>query len=227
MSRTESTTTRRAEKVIDGPFEGHYGQWNLTQGDIDGVTVYRTSLALCAGLASFGIVSYLLGTNFPPKAWDALFFAASGCFGVALQTIHIYLKPMHNFIKGLWAAGLICSGVLAASPLLSSGAMVTEVLQRPELMLAVGWQFVSLTGLFFKEAVCFGRKEALALFALVPILSGGHFLHLLPSQVESGGAVVFSALFMLFCVRKFLQNPRDDLGDKSVFEHLEKGGTLG
>lgn len=227
MSRTQQNSEGRAERVIDGPFEGHYGQWNLTQGDVDGVTIYRSALAVCAGCVVFGVGTYLSGADFAPRIWDGLFFGASCSFGVALQTIHIYLKPMHNLIKGFWAVGLICSAVLASSPLLSTGGMVTEVLQRPELMLAIGWQFVSLTGLFFKEAVCFGRTEAVALGLLAPVLSGGHFLRVLPAQAEEAGALAFSVLFVLFSVRKFMQNPRDDLGDKSVFDHLEQGGTLG
>jgi uncharacterized integral membrane protein len=49
----------------------------------------------------------------------------------------------------------------------------------------------------------------------------------LPAQAEVGGSIAFAALFLLFAARKFRQNPRDDLGDKSVFDHLERGGTLG
>ena len=44
--------------------------------------------------------------------------------------------------------------------------------QRPELLLASGWVFVALTGLFFKEFACFQRWEASALFAILPILTG-------------------------------------------------------
>jgi uncharacterized integral membrane protein len=199
---------------------------NLTQSDVDGVSLYRSSLAICAALTAIGVGTSLAGLPIAPRAYDALYFSAAASFGVSLQTIHIYLKPMHNLVKGLWATGVLCSSVLAISPLLSTGALVSELQLRPELMLAVGWQFVALTGLFFKEAFCFGRAEAAALTLLVPLLSAGHFLRLLPGPVENAGALAFAVLFLFFAARKFQQPARDDLGDKSVFDHLERGGSL-
>lgn len=216
----------RKDAILDGPFEGHFGTWHLTQGDVDGVLVYRGSLAVCAALTAVGVALGVLRLPTPPHLLDATFFGASIAFGVALQTIHIYMKPMHNLIKGLWVVGFIGAVVLTASPFLPSHSVYQAIIEYPELLLAVGWQFVAMTGLFFKEAICFGRPEALALFGLVPILSGGHFLHLLSPAVERYGLVSFAVIFLFFSARKFLQAPRDDLGDKSVFDHLERGGTL-
>jgi uncharacterized integral membrane protein len=222
-----------SSRVVDGPFDGMYGQWYLTQSDVDGIALYRGSLAVCAALVTAGVAGGLSGVDVPPCAWDALYFGAAGAFAVALATIHIYLKPAHNFLKALHGGGVAASVVIALSLVygsstdVSSGGLVMEVLAKPELLLAVGWQFVALTGLFFKEAVCFQRTEALALGLLVPVLTGGHFLRILPAQAEVGGSIAFAALFLLFAARKFRQNPRDDLGDKSVFDHLERGGTLG
>jgi uncharacterized integral membrane protein len=222
----------KAAAVIDGPYDGHYGQWYLTQGDVDGVALYRRSLAACAALIAAGVVGGLSGVDVPARVWDALYFAAAGSFAVSLATIHIYLKPAHNFLKALHGGGVLASAVLALALASGdtaaglSGGLVTEVLAKPELMLAVGWQFVALTGLFFKEAVCFQRTEALALGVLVPVLTGGHFLRVLPVEFEVVGSVMFSALFIVFAARKFQQDPRDDLGDKSVFDRLESGGAL-
>jgi len=61
---------------------------------------------------------------------------------------------------------------------------VLSTFEKPELLLASGWVFVALTGLFFKEWACFQRTEASAGFALVPIVTGGHFLGILPPQAE-------------------------------------------
>ena len=69
----------------------------------------------------------------------------------------------------------------ASSP---SHHLVLTTYNHPELLLASGWVFVSLTGLFFKEFACFQRWEASALFALVPVLAGGHFLKLFPAPLE-------------------------------------------
>ncbi len=88
----------------------------------------------------------------------------------------------------LWLSGAIGSAaVLLTSP---SHYLVATAYQDPQLLLACGWVFVALTGLFFKEWACFQRLEASALFALVPVLTGGHFLHILPSEVEKAGSVV-------------------------------------
>jgi uncharacterized integral membrane protein len=199
---------------------------NLTQADVDGMSLYRTSLAVCAALSIVGVGASLVQAPVPPRVYDVIFFAAAAAMGLSLQTIHIYMKPMHNLLKGLWGAGVLCAAILAVSPLLTSGSLVTEVQQRPELLLAVGWQFVALTGLFFKEAFYFGRLEASGLTLLVPALALGHFLHLLPATAETLGSAVFAGLFGLFAARKFQQPPRDDIGDKSVFDHLERGGSL-
>jgi uncharacterized integral membrane protein len=82
----------------------------------------------------------------------------------------------------LWAAGAFgAAAVVAASP---DHNLVLSTFEKPELLLASGWVFVALTGLFFKEWACFQRTEASAGFALVPIVTGGHFLGILPPQAE-------------------------------------------
>lgn len=223
-----NSDSARANTVVEGPFDGRYGQWNLTQEDVDGVKVYRTALGVCSAavFAATAIsVSGLMDVS--PRLYDALFLVEAAAFGVALQTIHIYMKPMHNTLKALWGAGVAGAVALGISPLLSTGGLVTEVYAHPALLLAVGWQFVSLTGLFFKEAICFGRTEAIALTALLPILTGGHFLGVFPAGVEAGLALAFSSTFVFFAARKlFLQPALDDLGDKSIFDHLARGGEL-
>lgn len=85
---------------------------------------------------------------------------------------------------------------------------------------------MALTGLFFKEAACFGRVEAIALAVLVPVLTGGHFVGVLSEQMKVWGGGTFVALFVVFAIRKLLQERLDDVGDLSVFEHLAKGGEL-
>ena len=82
----------------------------------------------------------------------------------------------------LWTAGAFgAASVVAASP---DHNLVLATFEKPELLLASGWVFVALTGLFFKEWACFQRTEASAGFALVPIVTGGHFLGILPPLAE-------------------------------------------
>ena len=129
-------------------------------------------------------------------------------------------QPMHNFLKALWAAGALGAlVVLASSP---SHSLVVESFLHPELLLASGWVFVALTGLFFKEWACFQRWEASALFALVPVLTGGHFLHILPQGLEAGLAAALAVMFPFFALRKFEQPLKADIGDKSIFEYFKR-----
>ncbi len=122
--------------------------------------------------------------------------------------------------------------------------LVSSTIQHPELLLASGWVFVALTGLFFKEFACFQRWEASILFGLVPVLTGGHFLRILPSNVEQAMAVVrtctllatrsakldsflllgqvLAATFVFFSCRKFGQPFKADIGDKTIFEYMAR-----
>jgi uncharacterized integral membrane protein len=84
--------------------------------------------------------------------------------------------------QALWAAGVLGSIVAWAS--IPSHHLVVYTYDHPELLLASGWVFVSLTGLFFKEFACFQRWEASVLFALIPLLTGGHFLNIFSPNIE-------------------------------------------
>lgn len=212
----------RASKIIRGPYEGMYGNWNLTQGDVDGVNFYRGALLVSALCTAGGIAGYQLNLA-NGVLLDALFGVHTIAFGVALTYIHIYVKPLHNLLKILYAAGLAGAvAVFAANP--TDSGLVNAVLDKPALMLAVGWQFVALTGNFFKEAVCFGRVEALALTLLVPVIAGGHFLGVVDGSVAQIGTDVFAITYLVFALRKFTQMPEADIGDNSVFQHYAKLG---
>lgn len=216
-----------SDKILEGPIPGKYGEWYLKQSDANGVFVYRVavaSMSLC--MSAVAALAVTKGSDVPPYVYDALYFVNLASFGVALQTIHIYMKPLHNALKALWGLGLAASVALSLSPLLSGNGIVMETYNHPALLLAIGWQFVALTGLFIKEAACFGRFEAISLIFLIPFLAGGHFIGFLPASVETYGAIGFAAFFLLFSARKFMQPAKDDIGDMSVFEHLAKGGTL-
>lgn len=220
------TADASPSEILEGPFDGQYGQWYLTKADADGVAVYRSALAvMSAAFALLAGLALVPGIEAPSAAYDFLYVLSTGAFAVALQTIHIYLRPLHQALKALWLLGAAGALVLLVSPLTDHSIVLTTY-SHPAAMLAIGWQFIALTGLFIKEAFCFGQLEALALIALTPILTGGHFLGVLPSNVESIGSIMYAASFIYFSVRKFMQPAREDLGDLSVFEHLAKGGEL-
>jgi len=228
MVASKETLGQTSEMVVEGPFEGQFGQWVVDEADAAEVLIYRGSLvgaalAVSAG-ASMALLPDAVGLDAAPNwAFDAAAAAFFASFGVSVSTIHIYMKPMHNFLKVLWAAGALGAVlVLAVSP---EHQLVVDSFQRPELLLASGWVFVALTGLFFKEFACFQRWEASALFAILPILTGGHFLHILPGGVEAALLSVFAVVFPFFALRKFDQPLKSDIGDKTIFQYFQRVET--
>jgi len=204
------------EEVVAGPFQGHYGQWNLTRGDVAEVNGYRLSLAATAiGCA----VAYapVLGLG-SAEVSDAGFALAYAGLGRALWLVHIYMVPLHKMLKGLWVAGGVGSVAVGAA----MGGLVSKVVDERVGMLGIGWGLVAMTGLFFKEAFCFGRPEAIGLTLLTPIIAAGHFLGLLGPDVETPLVGVAVLLMGLFAAAKFTRPVTDDLGDKSVFEYFAK-----
>lgn len=212
-------------KIVEGPFEGQFGAWVVDEEDAAEVLVYRASLVGAAlSVAAGACMALLPGVTgleeAPAWAFDVAAAGFFASFGVSLATIHIYMKPMHNFLKALWAAGAVGAViVLAFSP---EHSLVLSSFEHPELLLASGWVFVALTGLFFKEFACFQRWEASALFAIVPILTGGHFLHILPGGIEAALTSIFSVVFPFFALRKFDQPLRADIGDKTIFDYFKR-----
>lgn len=222
--RMAQASEGRSSRVIGGPYKGVYGDWLLTQGDADGVLIYRSALLISAASAALGVTGAYFGAT--GTILDSLFALHTAAFGVALATIHIYMRPMHNALKALYAAGVIGAGVLLATGAGGDAGLVMTVVERPALLLAVGWQFVALTGVFFKESVCFGRVEALALTALLPVLAGGRFLGIVGGTAGEAALVAFVAGYLFFAIRKFGMEAKADLGDLSVFQHIEKQEAL-
>lgn len=221
-----SPTPPPPSPVLAGPFSGTYGPWYLTAADATGVRAYRGGLTACAGAVAAGVAASAAHVS-SPALNDALYVVGASGFGLALATIHIYMVPLHNMLKVLFGAGVSAAVIGWAAGGFDGGGIVGGMLERREVLFFAGLQFVAMTGLFFKEAVCFGRKEAVALMFLVPALSGGHFLGLWAPDVEGGGAAVFAVAFAYFCFAKWRQEVMDDLGDKSVFDHIASGGQLG
>ena len=58
--------------------------------------------------------------------------------------------------------------------------------------------------------------------AIVPSLLIGHLLGIVPVDIEKFLLSAWAVLFTIFALRKCVQNIPDDIGDKSVFEYLER-----
>ena len=154
----------------------------------------------------------------------------SACFwvalGVSLFTIHIYLAILHRLLQLFWLIGGITAVVVALN---YSEPFAVAVYHHPNTLWGVGWTFVALTGIYFKEAFCFNRIETKLLTPLVPLLILGHMAGVWSVMNQKFLLFFWAIQFMIFAIRKAFQAIPPDIGDKSVFEYLRNqrwGGSL-
>ncbi len=139
--------------------------------------------------------------------------------GLALRWIHIYLRPLHRALQLFWLAG--CLGGLLLAQQVGVGSMGETLREQPLWILAVGPFFAALTGVGFKEFFCFRRPEAIGVTLLLPVALLGRLSGLLPVTTTATLLTLESVLLLVLCLRKFPMPAAADVGDKSVFLHLE------
>ncbi|MBD6620000.1 hypothetical protein FNW02_30435 [Komarekiella sp. 'clone 1'] len=201
-------------------YQGQFGEFTITQSDRTGVIIYRAGLMVAA--LSFAIGSVLVLLNNNPNIFTTLtllYACFSLALGVSLLTIHIYMASLHRLLQLFWAIGSIAAIAFALS---SSEPLAITVYNHPLTLFGVGFTFVALTGIYFKEAFCFNRLETKVLTITVPLLLLGHLVGILPTQAEQILLGVWAILFIVFALRKALQEIPPDIGDKSVFAYLKK-----
>ncbi|MGJ5634316.1 DUF2301 domain-containing membrane protein [Nostoc sp. CALU 1950] len=211
-----TTQTLSAPEV----YQGQFGEFTITQSDRTGVIIYRAGLMVAA--LSFAIGSALILFNNNPTVFTILtplYACFSLALGVSLFTIHIYMASLHRTLQVFWAIGTITSVILAIS---SSEPLALTVYNQPITLFGVGFIFVALTGIYFKEAFCFNRLETKILTPIVPLLLLGHLVGILPTQGESILLGIWAMLFLVFALRKTVQEIPADIGDKSVFTYLKE-----
>ncbi|KAH9329099.1 hypothetical protein KI387_001207, partial [Taxus chinensis] len=149
---------------------------------------------------------------------DILYALGAGSLGLSLVLIHIYVTPIKRTLQIFWALGLVGSLATSLNLALPAGeGLVEYVIENPVAVWFVGPLFASLTGLVFKEGLCYGKLEAAALTFVVPTLLLGHLTGLMDDKTKLGLLGVWMALFLVFASRKFTQPIKDDIGDKSIF----------
>lgn len=204
-------------------YEGQFGNFTITQSDRTGVIIYRGGLLVAA--LSFAIASFLVLSqgNTPTvlAALTPLYALFCMALGVSLLTIHIYLVVLHRFLQVCWGIGVIAATVLA---LQNPEPLGLFVYNHPMAILGVGFTFVALTGIYFKEAICFNRLETKFLTPLVPMLLLGHLTGMLPPSWEQVLLGLWAVLFLVFALGKVMQAIPPDIGDKSVFSYLKNKG---
>lgn len=204
-------------------YTGQFGDYTITQSDRRGVVLYRAGL-MTAALAFAAGTAIALGWNQNPtlvQAISLLFTLFWLGMGLSLATIHIYMVPLHRLLQVFWLGGGIAA--LAFSHGID-GPLAQTVMEQPQVLWGIGFVFVALTGIFFKEAFCFNRLETKLLTPLVPLLLLGHLFGWLPLEVKQGLLVAWSLLFVVFALRKVIQPIVPDIGDKSVFAYLKQAG---
>jgi uncharacterized integral membrane protein len=202
-------------------YDGQFGTFTVDKSDRVGVVIYRGSLA-CAAIAWVIGTAIALSGSLSVSTMshlDICYWVFYLALGVGLWTIHIYLAPLHKALQALWLVGGLGSLWVAFQ---AQGPLVARLYADPLSLALSGWIFIALTGLFVKEAFCFNRAETKVLTVVVPIVLGGHWLGLLSLGAEKVGLVLWTALMLVFAIRKCLQPIPPDLGDKSVFEYLHK-----
>ncbi|CAK9205011.1 unnamed protein product [Sphagnum troendelagicum] len=213
----------REESSLREVYQGIYGPWSVEDVDVREVILYRGGLVTAASAFLIAASTVCLSDEFPLKAalqssYDIFYAVGAGGLGVALLLIHIYVTPIKRTLQLFWALGVAGSlGVALALARPADQGLVTYVLEHPTAIWAVGPLFASLTGLVFKEGLCYGKLEAGALVFVIPTLLLGRLSGVMDEKVQFGLLLTWMALFSLFASRKFTQPIKDDIGDKSVF----------
>jgi uncharacterized integral membrane protein len=200
-------------------YQGQFGEFTINQSDRKSVIIYRAGLIIAA--LSFAIATALILLDNNPTTIQAitpLYTCFSLALGVSLLTIHIYLAPLHRLLQVFWLIGCISSFVFGH---FDSQPFAVTVYTHPLSLFGVGFIFAALTGIFFKEAFCFNRLETKVLTFTVPILLLGHLVGVLPIQAERILLGIWAILFIIFALRKAVQEIPPDIGDKSVFAYLK------
>ena len=202
--------------TADPQFDGMYGPFTITSTDREEVQRYRICLLISGVSLSAGLLQWWLVSG--QWAWLWL-LPLSVSLGLALQWIHIYLRPLHRALQLFWLLG--CLGWLGLMLQASANEALDTLASHPLWLLAVGPMFAALTGIGFKEFFCFRRPEAVGLTLLLPVALLGRILGLI-----GNGACWFLVLFaglllVVLAVRKFGMEAAADVGDKSVFAYLD------
>lgn len=104
--------------------------------------------------------------------------------------------------------------------------MIANVLLRSAAYVSVYcfYMFIAhaFAGVAIKEGICYGKPEAAALAALMPLLCLTHLSGLAPAEVEGGLLAAVCLVAAVFAGRKYSQAIKDDIGDKSVFVYLKQ-----
>ncbi|GAQ87638.1 hypothetical protein KFL_003660200 [Klebsormidium nitens] len=203
-------------------YQGMYGPWSVDEADEREVFLYRAGIVTSAACFTLGALAAFVPSDSPlspalRSLLDPLAVVGAGSLGLSLVLVHMYVTPIKRFMQALWAVGVFGSVLTALNFAAPEGTpLAVYVAEHRGAVWAVGPLFASLTGLAFKEGLCYGKLEAALMFLVIPATLLGHLAGA-DSNVELGLLAVWTALYVVFASRKFTQAVKDDIGDKSVF----------
>ncbi|TKY75547.1 hypothetical protein E2542_SST04315 [Spatholobus suberectus] len=204
-------------------YEGIYGPWTIDDSDVREVILYRSGLVTAAASFVVAASAAFLPDNSSISATlkqnlDLFYVLGSGGLGLSLLLIHVYVSEIKRALQALWGLGVLGSATTyfaLAQP--ANKNLIQYVVDNPSAIWLVGPLFAALTGLVFKEGLCYGKLEAGLLTFVIPIVLLGHLTCLMDDGVKLTLLASWMILFVIFAGRKFTQLIKDDIGDKSVF----------
>ncbi|KAL0335894.1 UNVERIFIED_CONTAM: hypothetical protein Sradi_4801300 [Sesamum radiatum] len=205
-------------------YRGVYGPWKIESSDVQEVILYRSGLVTAAvSLVAASSAAFLQNSDL--EVFDLmrrnldLFYGLGACgLGLSLYLIHIYVTEIKRALQALWVIGAVGSlGTYATLAQPAGKSLVEYVVENPTAVWFVGPLFAALTGLVFKEGLCYGKLEAGILTFIIPSVLLGHLTGLMDEGTKLTLLGLWMALFVVFAGRKFTQPIKDDIGDKSVF----------
>ncbi|KAF9619747.1 hypothetical protein IFM89_009089 [Coptis chinensis] len=204
-------------------YQGIYGPWSVDETDVREVLLYRSGLVTAAASFVIGASTAFLPEDsslreFLRQDLTFLYALGSGGLGLSLYLIHIYVTEIKRTLQALWAVGILGSLATYLSLAQPVGQSLPDyVVDNPTAVWFVGPLFAALTGLVFKEGLCYGKLEAGVLTFIIPTVLLGHLTGLMDDGLKLSLLGVWMGLFVIFSARKFTQPIKDDIGDKSVF----------
>lgn len=217
MTTPSPATISTADQSADPLHQGMFGPYRITEADRREVMAYRVSVLMLA-VAQLGC---LIQWAWVGPAWIGPWLVIMAiALGLALRWIHIYLRPLHQMLQLFWLLGV--GGGMALAYQAGPAQMGNTLLAQPLWIMAVGPYFAALTGLGFKEFFCFRRLEAVGVTLLVPLLLMLALVGVVPLAQQGPLWFVEAILLLVLAVGKFRLDPAGDIGDKSVFEELER-----
>jgi uncharacterized integral membrane protein len=179
-------------------YQGHFGEFTISKRDRLEVTIYRGALLIAA--LTFGLgVTLIVSVESPSSILPfltGLFLSFALALGVSLATIHIYMRALHRTLQICWILGTLAAVYLI---LTQPEPLALAIYEHRLNLFGVGWLFVALTGIFFKEAFCFNHWETKILTGIVPLLLLGHWFSSRKIVINHLGRLLFP-----FCLEENL-----------------------